>query len=216
MNKKLMPVIIVLAVAALGLGAVVMSKKAAPQTQAPEITGQDQGVAETVEGSIKSLVAAGKSMKCTFTNAEKDMSVEGTVYAAGGKVRQDYKSTSAQVSTSGHMIIDATNSYMWMDGSNQGYKFAVTEQAANSPTTDNQTADINQTMKFNCGPWMVDNSMFETPGNVNFQTLAIPGASMVPAAPGQAETGVMSQCAACDSVPAGAARDACKTQLKCK
>lgn len=214
MNKQLIPIFVVLVLIVLGGATFFITKKSSPPTnQTPTPTPENQNIAETIEGSIKSLLAAGRSIKCTFSDTNQDVTVEGTVYAAGGKVRQDFKSTSAQINSSGHIIVDSANSYMWMDDSNQGYKFPITDQAEASPSPTSQTADIDKTLKLSCGGWVADNSMFEVPTNINFQTLSLPGVSPAPAAAGTTNS---PQCAACDSFPAGETRDACKAQLNCQ
>jgi hypothetical protein len=222
MNKKLMGIIAGSLILIL-LAAVIFfvtKKPKSSSTNQPVSNGQSsQGAAETIEGSIKSLLSAGKSLKCTFSNSTDEVNVEGTVYVSGGKVRQDYKTTSSQFSSSGHVIVDSENSYMWTDSSDQGFKFPIDngEQRAISPASGSENVDVNKNYKFSCGGWIADNSLFVIPSNINFQTLSIPAIGTV--APTAGSSGTTSNpsenCAVCNNIPAGAARDNCLAQLNC-
>jgi hypothetical protein len=225
MNKKVLVILVILFLVLLGIGAYFFLIKGAPKNQ---LETQDQkqpagqsntgNKTESIEATLKSLLTAGKSLRCTFSNNTKEVSVSGTVYTAGGKVREDFQSNAAGSTMSGHLIVDNLNSYMWTEGSNQGFKFAVDKAASTSSgSAQSQTQDINKAMNFSCQGWSVDNSLFVLPTNVTFQSFAIP---VISPSSGKSSTGSAvntpkSACPACDNLPAGEARNACRTQLDC-
>ena len=104
---------------------------------------------EALQATLKSLLTAGRSMKCTFSDTAEKVNVEGTVYAAGGKVREDFQSNASEMQVKGHLIVDTTDAYMWTDLSNQGFKFPINDQSANAGQ-NKQAPDMNKTMKFSC------------------------------------------------------------------
>ena len=173
---------------------------------------------QDVEGTLKSLLSGGKTLSCTFSDTIKDVTVSGTVYAADGKLRQDFESNTSAGKMTGHMIVQSPDAYMWTDQMNQGFKFSIVGQPTPPAAAKNsQTPDINKSMKFTCQPWNPDNSLFNLPANITFQSMSVPA---VPPTGGTAQTmpngaGISNQCGVCSSVPAGPGRDACKAQLKC-
>lgn len=216
-NKKVIIILIILII--IGIGGYMMMKKS-PQSsnnQAP-IT-QNKPTNETIQGSLKSLLSAGKSQKCTYSNKVETTSVEGTVYVADGKMRGDFTTTSEQTKMTGHMIVDGGYSYVWSDLSDQGIKMAIDNQQkpSNAPAdnTNNQAPDMEQSYNYTCQGWAGDDTVFAPPNDITFASFTLP--STQPS--GTSTTGIntnSSACSACDSVPAGAARDACKTQLNCQ
>ncbi len=206
MNQKIILVIGLLIL--IGGGIFFLTKKSSSPVST---TGSQTGNA--IEGTLKSLLTGGKSVKCTFTNQVEGATSEGTVYVAGEKMRGDFKTTAEGASTNSHMIVDSQFSYIWTDESNQGFKFPVESEA--SPTTEgtttpNQGFDLNEKVNYSCQDWSADNSLFTLPSNVTFSTFTIPGAS------GSPESNQPSDpCAACANLPAEA-QQACKTQLNCE
>lgn len=219
MNKKLLMIIAVLIFAVIGIGAFFLPKTSPQpekQTQKTDKS-KDANKIENIEATLKGFLSMGKSLKCTFSNDTKDASVSGIVYAGNGKVRQDFQSNVAGSTMSGHLIVDSTNSFMWTDGSDQGFKFPVEQISSDGPTVTpakNPGQDIYKSMNFTCRSWTVDDSVFLLPNTVTFQTFTMPGVK--PSTTGSTNSTNASACAACDNIPAGEARNACKTQLKCQ
>lgn len=209
MNKKILVIVVILILSLIGAG-VFFFLKPSPQVQ-PKSQNQTAGEGknvnkpEAIETTLKSLLSMGKSLKCTFLNNTKEATVSGTVYAGNGKVRQDFQSKAAGSSTSGHLIVDGSNTYMWTDGNNQGFKFAVDKvPSASSGSAQSQTQDINKTMNFSCQGWSADNSLFVLPSNVTFESFSIPVIPTVDTS--KSGTGIntnQSACSACDNIPAG-------------
>ena len=200
-----------------GVGGYLAMKKAPSQTSteqvpSPAVGEKKESKPETISGTLKSLLTGGKSLKCTFSNKIETTVVEGTIYAAEGKMRGDFKTTADKTAVNGHMIVDSKFSYVWNDISNQGFKVAVSEaeKASNASSAESNALDLNETLNYNCENWNKDDSVFNVPSNITFQSFTIPQVTGV-----NKET-TSSQCSACDSLPVGSAKDACLTQLNCK
>lgn len=220
MNKKALPVIIILLLLVLGLGVVlVMSKKSSPSVsentvvQTPAVAQKTETTEQPAQETLKSLLTGGKSQKCTFSNTTDATTVNGTVYIAKGKIREDFKSTAAGVETNTHVIVDSTYSYMWTENSQQGFKFPITQEptATSSPSQSSQSVDLDQMLNYTCSGWTEDDSLFKLPANVTFQSFTVPSLPPTGSASGSAD-----QCSVCDDLPAGDAQDTCKTQLHCQ
>jgi hypothetical protein len=212
-------IIVILILILLGSGVYLFMKKS-PQSSNPQTsTTQNQPSTSTnqTQGTLKSLLSAGKSQKCTYSSKVGSTSVDGTVYIANGKMREDFTTTSAQTKMNGYMIVDGGYSYVWSDLSNQGIKMAFDQaQPSNAPTSANsQTPNINQAYTYTCSGWAENSSMFTPPTNITFSTITV--RPVLPS--GTASSGAVtnsSACSACDSLPAGTAKDTCKIQLNCK
>jgi|WetSurMetagenome_2_1015567.scaffolds.fasta_scaffold11632_2 hypothetical protein len=197
----------------------IFSKSQKPPTNNAPVT-QNKPVnsgSQTIQGTIKSLLTSGKSQKCTYSSKIESTSVSGTVYVANGKMRGDFSTISEQSTISGHMIIDSGFSYIWTDMNKQGIKMAIDQQQLQQPSgapANNQTPDINKTFNYACQGWAGDGSMFNLPSDITFSTFTLPAASSSSAAPANKGTNSLN-CSVCDNLPAGTARDTCKTQLKC-
>jgi len=218
MNKKVkaLAIVAILIFLLIGLGSFFLPKSSPQPVKQTQKTDETSNKIESLETTLKGLLSMGKSLKCSFDL--KDASISGTVYAGNGKVREDFQSNAVGSSMSGHLIVDSTNSFMWTDGSDQGFKFPVEQITSDEPTitpAKNPGQDIYKSMNFTCRSWKVDDSVFLLPNTVTFQSFKVPGVN--PSA-GTSTTGITNQsaCAACDNIPAGEARSACKTQLKCQ
>lgn len=221
MNRK--TVIIVTILIIICVGAYLLIKKSPQPVNDQTSIGQnnpENSTSQTVQGTLKSLLSAGKSQKCTYSNKVDSATVEGTIYIANGKIRGDFTTTSEQTKMSGHMITDKEFSYTWNDLSNQGIKMTINQeqQAPSDSSTEpnNQTSDINQTYTYTCQGWKEDAAMFIPPANITFSTFTLPNTQSNGTAPANGDSTNSSMCATCDNIPAGEARDTCKTQLNCK
>lgn len=216
MNKKIIPIVIILLLLVIGVAAILMmTKKSTPQDSTNTIPKEAQNgegsKGQTIEGTLKSLLTGGKSQKCTFGNSTEKTTVNGTFYISKGKMRGDFKSTSGEIDMNTHMIVDSSFSYMWTDKTNQGFKFPIEEQEKTAPSQDNQPVDLNEKMNYTCSDWREDSSLFSLPANITFQSFVIPTL-----APTGSAGGSVDKCSVCNSLPAGDAQDACKTQLNCQ
>lgn len=218
MNKKSgIIIVIIIILLLLGGGLFLAMRKTNPSSQTA--SGTQEGTqtttplksSGTLDSSLKGLLTNGSSVKCTLENTSTtDAKLTGTIYVTKGKLRGDMVSSMNGSTINTHIIDDATNLYMWTDLSKTGYKFAVTDQQAAS--ANNKFQSLSQPINYSCNSWTVDDSLFTLPADITFSSITLPA---VPAGANGTGTG-MSQCAACDQIPAGANRDACKTQLHCQ
>lgn len=216
MNKKILIVLIILIL--IGVGVYLFTKKPSQSIKQETVNSQDNTTNtenKTTQGTLKSLLTAGKSQKCTYSKNLESVSLSGTVYISNGKMRGDYVSGTEQMKVNGHMIVDGQYLYSWTDLSKQGTKMAINQEAQTPATasenTSSQASDMNQAFEYVCQGWTEDASVFIVPSDITFSALTLPSANVSPS------TGTnTSACAVCDNVPEGQARDTCKTQLNCK
>lgn len=164
--------------------------------------------------SMKELIALGKSQKCDFS--EPQSNTAGTIYIADGKVRGDFTSQNQGTNVSGHMIVDGTTVYTWMDGMNQGFK------AAFNPTGEQGQGDTQQGLSpdkktdYKCEKWSEDESLFAMPAGVTFSDMS---AMMQGGAKAVTDPNAMpsksAQCNACDMAPEPQ-RSQCRQALNCR
>jgi uncharacterized protein YxeA len=140
---------------------------------------------ENIKGknSIMSLFQLGKSMECTFAFSSGGMRGEGTGFFNNGNGRIDslYTSTSS-APTASYMITDAANKmmYTWTldNGVAQGVKMAIPDETAGSEGAAPEAAPMTPPggtgvtpetdVEYDCKPWVVDNSVFVPPSDVEF------------------------------------------------
>ena len=209
MNKKIGGIIAAVVVIAL-LGFIFMNRlnKTAPAvvtqtspTPAAQTTVAVAHKAETVQGTMKSLITAGKSEVCTYTNGINDTTVNGTMYVSGGKMRGDFTAVNVgkNEKVNSHMIVtDAQTAYAWTDLTNRGMKISLTTTTATSAAANSGSPDLNKQVQFSCQAWTPDSSLFVTPSNVTFYSIDTSTA-----------------CAACANL-SDQAKEVCKTQLHCQ
>lgn len=169
--------------------------------------------------SLKELMSRSNSMRCEFSASEVSDNSSGVVYAANGKARVDFSSTTNNQTTNGHMIMDNDYAYTWIDGQVKGFKVstATTTSAGPNDQTEKQF-DPEKKLDYRCENWSADNSVFTLPANIEFTDLS---AMMIPSQSNGQDSMVPSnsnnvaQCAACDQAPE-ASRAQCRVALGCK
>jgi len=177
------------------------------------------GVGITGAQSLRDLLTAGGNTKCSFTDA--DSKTEGTFYVSGGKVRGDFNTSQSGKPMMAHMIVENNNSFMWIDGTKDGFKtsFDATKQE-NTNAAANEQFDASRKMDYHCGPWGFDAGEFVLPPDVKFNDFS---GMMKPPTAGGPNTGTIANvpgaggnsCATCDTLPE-AYKAQCKTALGCK
>jgi hypothetical protein len=110
--------------------------------------------------SLKELIAKNIPQTCTYHMGENN----GTIYLSGGKMRGDFETTAENAPQKSHMIIDGQTTYIWSEGQTIGYKL-VSEETQN-PVSGG--IDINQSYNYSCKPWIVNETVFTPPAEINF------------------------------------------------
>ncbi len=221
MNKTILAAVAVIVI--LGIGAFAYKSMKQPgSTGSSSQTGMTkQTTAQTAEGTLKSLLAMGQSVQCTFSTTNEGAKSDGTVYVSNGKMRGDFKTVSDKMNVNNHMIVDGQYSYVWSDQSKQGMKMELKKEETSSPTGapangQQNGPNLNEKVNYTCKPWSANAEMFALPSGITFMTFAVPSAAPSGAATQEATTPAAGNCSICDQVPEGPGRDACKAQLHCQ
>ncbi len=163
--------------------------------------------------TLKDFFVLGDDYRCVFAHDDGTNRSSGTAYLAegGDRLRVDFDiERSAAGPMKGHVLRADGYNYVWGSFYEQGIKMVVTEENKDELFSGDGEAAIDEDTKFDCVPWMKDDSQFTVPADVEFVDFSA-------AASGQMNApGAMNQCAACDMAPSGAARDQCKAALKCQ
>lgn len=231
-------IIAIVALLAIGGGYVVYtgmnsSTELTPQTN-ERVDVELEGDSEISNSTFRALLAAGRSVKCTFEQAIEDGMQTGTVYLASGRMRGEFTvSGSAQGDYTMHTIKDGDWMYSWGGpmGEKQGIKMQATSEAqgsvaANTNTESKQNIDLDKEMDFSCSAWRADTRVFDIPSDVTFQDFSavMPGALDINFNANSnlnvnvnTNSSVTPQvnCAVCNQVPEGASRDQCLQALGC-
>lgn len=220
MNKTVLAAIAIVIILLVGIAFFLASKKSSttPNAQTPNsVTLQPtKTVIGAIQGTLKSLLASGNPQACMYTTTMQNTSVNGTVFVASGKMRGDFTSNGNQAKISGHMIVDSNYTYIWTDASNQGIKMQLNQvQPSITPSINTQSANLDQNVSYTCTNWNEDDTKFNIPTNVTFNSFTLPSGMVLPSGTSQSSNYNQSACNACNNLPA-AAQSACKSQLHCQ
>ncbi|HLE49398.1 MAG TPA: hypothetical protein VI819_05205 [Patescibacteria group bacterium] len=214
MNNKVIVAAVVLILLLVGGGAyLMMSKKSGVTTPTSVNNSQGSAVQETTgsgQKSLKDLLLAGVPQKCSFSDVSSGVEMDGTSYIAGGKVRADFNSKTEGKATSGHTIVDGNTSYIWMDGSQTGFKMEVNETESDTSSNTNQEGlDLNKSIDYKCSTWLPDQSLFNPPSDVSFTQFSAP-----PTQAAGSNTQLNNLCSSCDALT-GDQKTQCLSALNC-
>ncbi len=174
MNKKLVPVLIVIAVLAVG-GYYLKTKKSEGPMTSNQVMSEANEFAKAME--------SGKPTVCTMTRGTDSME-----YLIKGKMmKADIKTTVEGKVMVSHMINDTKYLYSWADGTTQGSKMAIpTEEETKAmadkakeyqdkyPTTPKFESEAdydtykNEGYTIDCKSVAADDSAFVAPANIKF------------------------------------------------
>ncbi|MEK7559516.1 MAG: hypothetical protein AAB521_04380 [Patescibacteria group bacterium] len=215
MNKNVIIAIVALVLIVLGSGAYIMSKNSAKAPSSQTSPNQSSSGDSISPKSMKDLLTAGQSQKCTFTDKIAEADSQGTVYVANGKMRGDFDSQVSGESYIMHMIVKDNQSYTWTEGQTTGFmmEFNPDKIAEAVPTgSSSQTVDVNKYIDYKCSGWTADESVFTPPANVKFQNF---GEVKTPTgSAGESQTAPQNNCAMCNYL-SGDAKDKCLAELQC-
>lgn len=184
---------------------------------------------------ISDLLNTEGSFHCTFSyKAENEDASNGDIYMTqrGQKMRGTFLSKMGdRLDVEGNILRDGQYQYFWQTGESQGMKFLIDEadtdifaNAASQPEVSRddavETTETSEDVDYSCEPWRADDSKFVVPGDitfVDFQAQMDQLKSSMPAPVDTSEDQAIpgSQCAVCDQVPEGEAREQCLTSLGC-
>jgi hypothetical protein len=223
MNKNLKIIIVVVVILCL----VLLFLKTKTDRQAEdvltnavsEVVTEDSGtLTDALSGNLAELLKANVSLNCTF---EQDMdgtntSGETFISNSGGKVRVDITTKTDDVSKFIGMIKNGETTYIWGTDYDQGVKMTIDEESMDEalsklPETQKDYSDFltgseNSGVDYSCKPWIVNDSLFTPPSDVEFVDIQ----QQV----NDAMKDLNLDCSVCDSVPAES-KSQCLAVLGC-
>ncbi len=199
MNKGILAAIV--GVVVVGAGVWFLMGTGTPNMPAPVNTNAE-------EGGIEQLMAQGNA-RCTVTSEANGVTSNGVVYVGNGKVRGDFTSTVPQFgAVESHMIVRDGFVYTWSSMATQGIKMAVNSETSVSSDPE-QPNPYDATYSYDCDSWTPEEGQFTIPSTINFMEFS----AAAGATAGASTSGP--SCSQCDMIPAGTARDQCRTALSC-
>lgn len=189
--------LLVIVVAALAIGGGVYYSQQHPQAEAPEpVVGTDANIDTSTSftttpapstdmatttatstasvsanaqanGTLGSLFALNKNLKCTFSSTGAGAS-SGTVYMAGTMMRGDFV-LKGQATGEAHMIRNGDQVYVWSGA--QGAKMNMSALSGGQAKAQSGL-DLNQQVTYQCEDWTKEDSRFAVPTTVNFFDIA--------------------------------------------
>lgn len=169
----------------------------------------------SVKGSLLDLMKLGKNVKCTYWTDQEGTTMAGVSYISGQKVRGDFDITTYDVNTEegsntikSHMVTDGEWVYTWSTATPQGFKMKVDqpENTSTDTTKEAPTKALNESFDYKCTPWLVDNSLFEIPSDIEFTDFSTMMEDLKD----------NNACLACDYIPDAEGKATCKQQLGCE
>ena len=140
---------------------------------------------QSQSSSLRDLLAMGQNQKCTVSTSAVDETdgtktdTQGTIYISGKKMAQEVIVTSTDKempSVNMSMVSDGTYMYTWNpQKKDQGMKLKITESEGTTETKGNTAkgaVNFDEKVNVKCSPWIVDNSKFTVPTDVNFTDLS--------------------------------------------
>lgn len=156
--------------------AAMLSDESAPTATTTETAGTDTS---ELTGTFTSLISRGQSLECDWrmpVEAEDNPFGAGKLWTTGNQGRSTITTTVSGMSMEANAIYRENTAYTWMDlnGTKMGFMFSPEEMtemdSTMTPQERQQAEQIRQEMVFNCQPWVVDESKFVLPADVEFKT----------------------------------------------
>lgn len=212
-NKGLVvAAVLILLVLLAGVGYYMFSKSAkTTPSEKTSVTEPKGSSASSITGSLKSLLTGGKTQTCTITYPDNKGS--GTIFVADKKFGGTFtvKESNGKDIT-GYMVSDGTYMYTWSTAATMGIKIKLETAEKAAGNAETSTTDLNQEVNLNCSPWIVDNSKFAVPTNIQFTDMSnfLPKTSASPSTKTGTETQGQSPC---DQIADASAKAACVKAL---
>ncbi len=135
-------------------------------------------VEEKFSGTIEDLLSKKGAMKCTWKmeDEKEGMTGQGVIYVADENTfYQEGEATGNGKTTKMYILGDGEFFYGWNNMSNNGFKMKLEElkegmdeeEMKNNPDHA-MMKDLNSEYAYSCAPWIVDDSKFTPPTDINF------------------------------------------------
>ena len=164
-----------------------------------------------VKTSLKELITKAKPVKCTYKLESENGGTSGITYVFGGKVRSDFvQKIPGEKDIESHFIKDGDWTYTWSSTSESGIKVKREDESDDYPDEGEGKVnykDMDTEMDYSCKGWLVDNSVFEIPKNIEFKDL---NAEM-----NKAKESMKSMCGTCEMISDEKEKLECRESLRC-
>ena len=162
MNKKLVPIIVIILLLAVGAYAL---KSKTPN--APKFQTSNQVANEATE--FANAIKSGKPTQCTMTKTTDKMEY----FLKGKKMYINMSNIIENKTVLSHIINDEKYMYMWTDGTKQGSKISLLASPSNPPAQKLESETDYDKFKndgytINCVPSNIDDTAFIPPSDVKF------------------------------------------------
>ena len=117
-------------------------------------------------GTVAEVAARGRTEVCTFRESNDIMSLSGTVYLDGGRVRGDFQSTiktSDDLFVETHIILKEGTAYTWTSLAENGFQATTSFPAGDSAPTRAKNTNLEAVYRFQCSEWEPDEQQFILP-----------------------------------------------------
>ena len=203
-------------------GKVSQSQNQTTERQQQENENKEEITVGAVEGTIKDLIAKNVPLQCTFSHVDSEATTEGAVYLADSKIRGNFTTIlNAKEPIESFVIQDSQYLYAWTSQEAKGTKIKledVEQEEAVEPETEAGQGAVGfndlekQNINYSCKPWIVDNSLFTPPNNIEFLDL---NQQMEQFEEMSQEAEAVS-CDLCDQLPTEEGQDQCRQSLNCQ
>lgn len=157
------------------------------------------------DGTLSDLLDANNPVKCIAEVTLEGATHTQTIYSDGQNLRTEMLMTIEGVKNNIYAVVKDGWQYAWMESDMPGAMTMGTKiKIENVDTADmeefsqeNQTIDMNQTMRFSCDPWQVDQSKFDLPADIEFQDIS----QMMQSITGEEGMDSQDPCAICEMMP---------------
>ena len=177
----------------------------------------EDGFLGKTKTSLKNLMGAGENMKCEWKIEDEASGVgNGTVYVSGEKFRQDMEIVEEGQTMKMHIISDGQWIYQWNSTTKEGVKMSMNEiekmETESTDQTENQaesfsTEDFEEEFEYDCDRWVVDNSLFKVPSDVQFSDMT----EMIKTFQEGSENMMTDMCKMCETLPPSAKEECLKS-----
>lgn len=149
------------------------------KTIVDNVQNSDKSITDTIKGTFDQLITGGKSLRCTFSENTESTKNESVLFVSGKKVSLEGTTVDEEKNEDKfYMISDGDWAYVWGTQLNTGIKMKYSDfnKDENGVSNGNSLGqNIFQSLKgtnYNCKPWVVDNSKFVPPSNIEFKDLS--------------------------------------------
>ena len=166
--------VVALVVVGGGVGAYTILNKDETTSKSQNVSSNtEQSSPTTEQASIEELLTRNASLRCTYNVNDAGSVNTGTAYFAGGKnMYGEFTNTANNTSTTAYVIRNGDTQYVWMKGSNTGYKADVSAFTKERQQQMSQQFDPDKKYQFSCTKWQKDESKFVPPTTVTFTDIA--------------------------------------------